>query len=320
MYKATKGGTMKAARISATGGTDAIEIVNIDTPVTGEGQVLVEVYASSINPIETKIREGQYPVEHLPITLGGDVAGVVSAVGPGVSTLEVGDKVFGQATVLNGGSGAYAELASAPVRTVAKMPGNASFIEAASLPLVGASALQALTQHIGLQQGQKIFIHGGAGGIGSIAIQVARHLGAYVATTATGDGIEFVRGLGADEVINYKTQDFQELLHNYDAVFDLVGGDDFLKALHVLKRGGVGVSMAGHVDDATMQDLGVTAISQFTQVTTEMLTQLARLVEEGVVTPQVDTVYPFEKIQEAFAARESGQVKGKVVLVVKNDG
>lgn len=310
---------MKAARINTTGGTDVIELVDIEKPIASEGQVLIEVHASSINPIETKIREGQYPVEHLPITLGGDVAGVVVAVGLGVSTLVGGDKVYGQATVLNGGSGAYAEFASASIGTIAKMPGNASFTEAAALPLVGVSALQALTQHIGLQQGQKIFIHGGAGGIGSIAIQIARHLGAYIATTATGDGIEFVRGLGADEVIDYKTQNFQEILHNYDAVFDLVGGDDFFNALHVLKRGGIGVSMAGHVDETTMQSLGVTAISQFTQVTTEMLTQLARLVEEGVVTPQVDTVYPFEQIQEAFAARESGRVKGKVVLAVKND-
>jgi len=241
----------------------------------------------------------------------------VAAVGLNVTTVAVGDEVFGQAGILNGGSGAFAEFAATPVGTIAKMPSNATFTEAAALPLVGVSALQALTQHIGLQQGQKIFIHGGAGGIGSIAIQVSRHLGAYVATTATGEGIEFVQGLGADEVIDYKTQDFQEILHDFDAVFDLVGGDDFFKALHVLKRGGIGVSMAGHVDDATAQNLGVTAISQLTQVTTEMLTQLARLVEEGVVTPQVDTVYPFAQVKEAFAARESGQVKGKVVLAVK---
>ncbi|MDX2776069.1 NADP-dependent oxidoreductase [Streptomyces caniscabiei] len=308
---------MKAAQIKATGGIDVIQLVDTETPQPDAGHVLVEVYASSINPIETKVREGVFPVDHLPITLGGDVAGIVAAVGPGVSTLAVGDKVYGQASVLNGGSGAYAEFASASVNAVAKMPGNTPFTEAAALPLVGVSALQALITHINLQEGQKLFIHGGAGGIGSIAIQVARHMGAYVATTATGDGIDFVQGLGADEVIDYKTQDFQEILHDFDAVFDLVGGDDFFKALHVLRRGGIGVSMAGHVDDATMQNLGVTAISQFTQVTTEMLTQLARLVEEGVVTPQVDTVYPFAQIQEAFAARESGHVKGKVVLVVK---
>ena len=308
---------MKAARISETGGTDVIEIADIETPVASDGRVLVEVYASSINPIEVKIREGQYPVEHLPITLGGDIAGIVVVVGPGVEAVAVGDKVFGQASVLNGGSGAYAEFATAPVGHIAPMPADASFIEAASLPLVGVSALQALTVHIGVTAGQRLFIHGGAGGIGSMAIQIAKYLGAYVAVTATGDGVDFVKGLGADEVIDYKTQDFQALLNDYDAVFDTVGGDDFFKALHVLKRGGIGVSMAGHVDEMTMQNLGVTAISQFTQVTTEMLTQLARLVEEGVVTPQVDTVFPLADVQEAFDSRESGQAKGKVVLAVK---
>lgn len=308
---------MKAARITTTGGADVIELTDIEVPTPEENQVLVEVYASSINPIETKIREGDYPVERLPITLGGDVAGVVTAVGTGADMVAVGDKVFGQATVLGGGSGAYAEFAAAPVGQLAKMPEGASFAEAASLPLVGVSALQALTVHIGLAAGQKLFIHGGAGGIGSMAIQIAKHLGAYVAVTATGDGIDFVKGLGADEVIDYKTDDFQEVLSNYDAVFDTVGGDDFLKTLHVLKKGGIGVSMAGQVDEATAQTLGVKAISQYTQVTTDMLVELARLVEEGIVTPQIDTVFSMDDIQKAFEARESGRIKGKVVLAIK---
>lgn len=308
---------MKAAQINTTGGVDVIELTDIEMPAPSEGQVLVEVYASSINPIETKIREGQYPIEHLPITLGGDVAGAVARLGAGVEMLAVGDKVFGQATVLGGGSGAYAEFAAAPASQLAKMPAGTTFAEAASLPLVGVSALQALTVHIGLTQGQNLFIHGGAGGIGSMAIQIAKHLGAYVAVTATGDGVDFVKGLGADEVVDYKTQDFQEVLSGYDAVFDTVGGDDFLKTLHVLKQGGIGVSMAGQVDEATAQNLGVTAVSQYTQVTTDMLTQLAQLVEVGIVTPQIDTVFPLADVQKAFEARESGRIKGKVVLAIK---
>jgi alcohol dehydrogenase len=182
--------------------------------------------------------------------------------------------------------------------------------------LVGASALQALNEHIKLQAGQKIFIHGGAGGIGTVAIQVAKHIGAYVATTATGSGVDTVAALGADEVIDYKAEDFESKLHEYDAVFDTVGGDDFAKSLRILKKGGVAVTMAAQVDEAQATELGVTAIGQMTSTTTEVLGKLRELVESGVVTAHIDKTFPLNEIVEAFIAKETGSVNGKVVITV----
>lgn len=311
---------MKAAQINEYGDASVIQINDIEKPSISEGQVLVEVHGASLNPFDTKIRAGYMkdaiPLQ-LPTTLGGDIAGVVAEVGEGVTNVTPGDKVYGQANVVAGNSGAFAEYAATKAGEVAQAPKNLDFLQAASLPLVGVSSLQALTTHINLQAEQKIFIHGGAGGIGTIAIQIAKNIGAYVATTATGDGIDIVKQLGADEIIDYKAQDFTEVLHGYDAVFDTVGGDDFNKSLAVLKSGGIAVSMAGQADDTTANELGVTAITQSTHVTTEALDALRQLVESDVVTPQVDKVFPLEQIKEAFTARESGTVKGKVVLEIR---
>jgi NADPH:quinone reductase-like Zn-dependent oxidoreductase len=173
-------------------------------------------------------------------------------------------------------------------------------------------------EHLALQAGQKIFIHGGAGGIGSIAIQIAQHVGAHVATTATGEGIDFVKQLGADEVIDYKSQDFAEKLTDYDAVFELAGGKEFDKTLTILKPGGAAVSMIAQADEAKAKELGVKAMTQSTKVTTERLDKLTQLVEEGVIKPEVEKVFPLDQVQAAFEARESGGVKGKVVLHIQN--
>ncbi len=311
---------MKAAQISEYGAPAVVNVVEIDTPSVGAGQVLVEVHASSINPFDTKIREGAMkdaiPLE-LPVTLGGDIAGVVEAIGAGVSNVQVGDKVYGQANVVGGNSGAFAEYALTKAEQVAVMPTTIDFTQAASLSLVGASSVQALVQHIGLAAGQKLFIHGGGGGIGSIAVQVAKHIGAYVATTATGEGIEFVKSLGADEAIDYKTQDFAALLSDYDAVFDAVGGDDFAKSFGILKQGGIAVTMAAQPDEALAKEHGITAIGQMTHVTTDVLNELTKLVEAGAVTAQVSKVFPLEQIVDAFIAKESGDITGKVVIQVR---
>ena len=306
---------MKAAQINEYGHADKIVVTEVEAPVLADGKILVEVRASSINPVDTIVREGVMKVAQLPVTLGGDIAGIVTE-NHDSTQLSVGDKVYGQASALAGNSGAFAELAATSPAQLAKMPTNISFEQAASLPLVGVSALQALTEHIGLQSGQKLFIHGGAGGIGSIAIQIAKHIGAYVATTATGEGIDFVKRLGVDEVVDYKIQQFDTILAGYDAVFDTVGGDDFEKALHILRAGGTAVSMVAGADEQA-KALGVTAVRQLTQVTAERLTKLAELVEAGVVTPQVDEVFPLDRIREAFEARESGTVHGKVVISIK---
>lgn len=311
---------MKAAQISQYGDASVVKINEADKPTAGENQVLIEVHASSINPFDAKLRAGYMkdgiPLE-FPFTLGGDVSGDIVEVGAGVDNFAVGDKVYGQAAGVAGNSGAFAGFALTVATHVGKQPANVDYKQAASLPLVGVSALQALKENLNLQSGQKIFIHGGAGGIGTVAIQIAKNIGAYVATTATGENIDAVKQLGADEVVDYKSQNFVEALRDYDAVFDTVGGEDFEKSLIVLKRGGIAVSMAGQADEGKANELGVDAITQATKVNTERLDELKQLVEAGVVRPQVDKVFPLDQIQDAFYALESGSVKGKVVIEVK---
>lgn len=312
---------MKAARINEYGNAGVVQITEIDKPTVSEGQVLVEVRASSINPFDKTIREGYMkdaiPLE-LPVTLGGDIAGEVVEVGDGVDNFAVGDKVYGQANVVAGNSGAFAEFAAAKAGGLAVMPANLSYLEAASLPLVGVSALQALTEHINLQPGQKLFVHGGGGGIGSIAIQIAKNIGAYVATTATGEQIDMVKKLGADEVLDFKSEDFSTKLSDFDAAFDTVGGDEFVKTFAILKSGGTAVSMIAQPDEAKATELGITAMMQSTHVNTDRLNKLRDLIESGVVAPQVDKVFSLDDIQDAFKAKEEGMVRGKVVLRISD--
>ncbi len=311
---------MKAAQISDYGDASVLQINAVEVPSVSTGKVKIEVHASSINPFDTIVREGYVkdvmPLS-LPATLGGDVAGIVTEIGEGVTTVAVGDKVYGQASAVAGNSGAFAEYAVTSASQIAKSPNNLDFNETASLPLVGVSALQAIHDHIKLASGQKILIIGGAGGIGSIAIQVAKHIGAYVVASATGEGLETVKQVGADEAIDYKAQSLTEVLHNIDAIYDTAGGDAFNDALSVLREGGVAVTMAAHPDEAKATELGVTAIAQNTNVTTERLTELTKLVEAGIVKPLSDTVFPLDQIADAFKAKESGNTVGKVVVMIK---
>lgn len=311
---------MKAAQFSEYGDASKVQIVEVEKPEPKQGQVLVKVHASSLNPFDSSVREGHMkemiPLD-LPVTLGGDIAGVVESVADGVNDIAVGDKVYGQANVVAGNSGAFAEFATTSNNQVAKMPNNLDFLQAASLPLVGVSAWQALSEHIKLSSGQKIFIHGGAGGIGSIAIQIAKHIGAYVAATATGDDLEFLKKLGTDEVIDYKQDKFYEKLKDFDAVFDTTPGQEFTDSLRILKSGGVAVSMLAGADEAEAAEKGVTAITQSTQVTKEALNALSELVESGVVEPEVSQVFELDKIREAFEARETSNSRGKVVLSIQ---
>jgi len=308
---------MKAAQISEYGDASVVHVVEIEKPTRKPGQVLVAVHAASLNPYDTMVRAGyvkdMIPLE-LPATLGGDIAGVVAEVGDDVHNFAVGDKVYGEANVVAGNSGAFAEFAATQADQIAKAPNNVSFAEAASLSLVGVSALQAVTEHIKIAAGQKLFIHGGAGGIGTIAIQIAKHIGAYVAVTATGEGIQIAKDLGADEVIDYKTQDFTEVIKDYDAAFDTVGGDDFAKMFGVIKEGGVAVTMVAHTDESLAKERHITVVHQLTTATTAKLDALRELVEDGVVKPNVGKVFPLADSQAAFEARESGSVQGKIVL------
>lgn len=307
-------------QINGYGGVNVLE-VNSDAPkpTLGEEQVLVEVHAVSINPFDWKVREG-YVKDDVPLkfpsTVGGDFAGVV--VDAGESDYEVGDELYGQATVYGGGSGAFAQFAVAKLGKIGKKPKNIGFEEAASLPLVGESAIQAMETHIKLKPGQKILIHGGAGGIGSIAVQVAKALGAYVAATVSTDDIEYAKGLGADEVIDFKIEDFTKKVENLDAVFDTAGGETTNKSFGVVKAGGVVVWMSGQPDLKLAKKYEIEAIAQNSDGTTERLNRLRELVEAGKVKPQIDRIFKLDEVKEAFTRQEKGHPRGKVVLIVKD--
>jgi NADPH:quinone reductase-like Zn-dependent oxidoreductase len=307
---------MKAVQIKKYGGVDILELVDIEKPIIGPGQVLIENHASCINPIDSKIREGMIPVQ-FPFTLGADLAGVVVQVGEGVKNYQVGDKVYGQGIVLAGASGAFAEFVASPANLVAMMPQGVSFDQSAASVLTGVSAVQALIEYMNLQSGQKILIHGGAGGIGTVAIQIAKKMGAYVATTVTQDEMDYVKSLGADQTIDYNADKFEQLLSDFDAVFDTVGGDIYMKSFKVLRPGGVLVSMLEKPNEDLMKQCQVTAISQMTQVTAERLNILTKFIEDGVVKIHIDKVFSLDQVKEAFEAKENGKVKGKIVIQIK---
>ena len=312
---------MKTAQINKYGGEEVLEINSkVSKPQAEEGKIVVEVHAAGINPIDWKIRQG-YMAQMMPLqfpaTMGGDFSGVVTEVGGGVSGLSVGDEVYGQAGVLLGGSGSFAEYALAPAQNVAKKPKNISYEEAAGLPLAGVSATQALLENINLKKGQKILIHGGAGGIGSFAIQLAKYLGAYVYATASAKDTKYVKGLGADNVIDYKSQKFEDIAKDCDAVFDPIGGETYTRSFDVLKKSGVVVSMAEQPNKELMEKYGVQAVNQFTQPNRERLDKLVGLVEQGTVKVHIDKTFSLDEASEALSYMETGHPKGKVVLQVK---
>ncbi|MFZ0567831.1 MAG: NADP-dependent oxidoreductase, partial [Nitrososphaeraceae archaeon] len=278
---------MKSVQINEYGGSEIIKVNQSSSePTVSTGKVLVTIKAAGVNPADWKIREGYFqqmaPLQ-FPSTLGMDFSGVIKQVGVGVSSSDFkqGDEVYGQAGVINGGSGAFAEMALAKIENIAHKPKRISHNEAAALPLVGVAAWWALKDDIGLSEGQKILIHGGAGGIGSIAIQIAKNLGAYVATTVSTNDKQFVQDLGADIVIDYMNQTFEDLLHDYDAVFDTVGGDTYRRSFKVPRKGGIIVSMLEQPDSELMNQYGIRAVFRFAQANRERLTRLAQWIDEN---------------------------------------
>src|ERR687894_3204615 len=300
---------MKSAQIKTYGDSKVVEI-NRTAPSLNdpsEGKVLVNVKAAGVNPSDWKLREGFFkqmvPLQ-FPATLGMDFSGVIEKVGEGVaSDLKQGDEVYGQAGVLAGGSGAFAEMALAKSDKIAHKPKILTHEQAAGLPLVGVSAWQALVETMALDKGKKILIHGGAGGIGSISIQLAKHLGAYVATTVSTNDIQFVKEeLGADEAIDYKTQKFEDVLsHDFDAVFDTVGGETYTRSFKILKSGGGGssggiiVSMLEQPVQELMDQYGVKAVFVFSQGNRERLTKLAEWVDQNNIRVNVERIFPLDE-------------------------
>jgi len=310
---------MKAIQINAYGGSDVLQLTSLDKPTPKDNQVLVQIKAAGINPFDVKLVAG-YMKSFVPLTLptivAGDFAGVVTEVGKDISEFTVGDEVYGQAGVYAGGSGVFAEYAVTTADKIAKKPTNTSFEAAAGLPLVGSSAVQALEEHIKLQKGQKILIHGGAGGIGHVSIQLAKALGAYVATTVSTQSMDFVKQFNPDEIIDYKTQQFEELLKDFDAVYDTAGGETTNKSFKVLKKGGVLVTMLGEFDQKLADQYGVTAIAQMTKTNADHLTRVAHHVENGDMTVRIAGTFPLEEAKEAFDLQNTNP-QGKVIVKVQ---
>ena len=293
---------------------------DVDLPEPKEGQMLVEVRAASINPFDWKLRAGylhqMMPVV-FPVTAAGDFSGVVGGIGKGVDDSWIGKDVFGTAHVVFGGSGSLAEYVVANAANVASKPTGVDYREAASLVLTGVSAVQALEETIALTKGQKILIAGGAGGVGSLAIQYAKHLGATVATTVRRSNFDFAKQLGADIVIDYEHQKVEHVIRDYDAVLDLVGGEAYITYLKVLKPGGIIDSLAAISDGGLASQYGVRSAFQVAQVTTKSLQHLASLVDSGVIKPKIDKEFTLEETREAFSHLEGKHPKGKVIVSMK---
>jgi NADPH:quinone reductase-like Zn-dependent oxidoreductase len=252
-----------------------------------------------------------------PATLGTDFSGVIKELGENASTgFNIGDEVYGQGSPLSGGSGTFAEFVLTNINGIAHKPKTLNHIEASGLPLVGVSAWQALVENIGLSKNKKILIHGGAGGIGSIAIRLAKHLGAYVATTVKSDDKEYVQQLGADEILDYTTQSFKDILQDYDAVLDTVGGETYRKSFNVLKNNGTIVSMLEQPDSNLMKQFGVKAIFQFTETTTDRLTKLAQWVDQNNIKVNVEKTFPLSETAKALDYQRDVNPRGKIVVIV----
>ncbi|WP_078380696.1 NADP-dependent oxidoreductase [Sutcliffiella halmapala] len=319
-----------------------MNLVEMPTPEIGEYEVLAEIHAASINPVDFKIRDGKVKMlvkYKMPLILGNDFSGVVAKVGAKVTRFKVGDEIYARPRKSN--IGTFAEYIAIHENDIALKPKNLSFEEAASIPLVGLTVYQALHDIMQLQKGQKILIHAGAGGVGTFAIQLAKLMGATVATTASEAGTNLVKSLGADEIINYKTERFEDILKNYDAVLDTLGGKILENSFDVVKDGGKIVSISGIPNARFAKEYGsgylktvlfsiastkLTALEKkhnvqytflFMKPSGEQLRIIADYIEAGKIKPVIDRVYPFNEAQKAMEYAESGRAKGKIILKIK---
>lgn len=329
---------MKALLLKRYGG-GGLELADMPMPAPKPDEILVKIHAAGLNPVDNAIVKGDFkPVLKfaLPAVMGSDLAGEVVGVGQRVTRFKVGDAVFGSTFDL--GIGTFAEYAAVPEHAAALKPSSLSFVEAASLPMVGLTSWQALTERIQIRPGQKVFVPAGAGGIGTFAIQLAHHLGAHVGTTTSTANVEFVRALGADEVIDYKKQDFKDVLRGYDAVLGTLKGEELEKATQIVKAGGKVVSLVGPPDAAFAKSRGMNFVLQmvlgllsrkmrrlagrrsasycfmFVRADGSQLAQIGALVESSRIRPVIDRVFPFNQVREGLAYLEQGRAKGKVVV------
>ncbi len=332
---------MKAFVLERYGKKRALTSADVPNPVLRDDEVLVKVHAASVNLLDAKLRDGEFKLilpYRMPLILGHDVAGVVVSVGSRATQYKPGDEVYARPDDFR--IGTFAEFVPVKETSLALKPKNLSMEEAASIPLVGLTAWQALVEKAKLGKGQKVFIQAGSGGVGTFAIQLAKHLGATVATTTSTTNVDLVKRLGADVVVDYKTQDFEDVLRDYDVVLNSQDGKTLEKSLRVLKRGGTLVSISGPPDPAfgeqiaapafvklvmrllssavrrKAQRLGIDYSFLFMKASGSQLREITRLVEAGAIRPVIDKVFPFEATNDAMAYVESGRAKGKVVITV----
>ena len=329
---------MKAYQVNRYGKNEILQVAEVAKPIINDNEVLVEIYAASVNQIDAKIKSGEFKMVmpfKPPFTIGHDVAGVITQVGAKVSQFKIGDEVY--ASIM----GTFAEFIAIKEHELALKPKNISMEEAASIPLVGLTSWQVLVEKGHLKNGQKVFIQAGSGGVGTTAIQLAKHLGAYVATTTSAANSDLVKNLGADLIIDYKTQDFETILKDYDLVLNSQDTKTLEKAITILKPNGKAISISGPPDvdyanqaglnwllknvmrllsfkiKKSAKRLGVHYSFLFMQPNGKQLAEITALIEAGIIRPVVDKVFPFQQTNEAMAYVEKGRTKGKVVVKVK---
>ncbi|MFC4764632.1 NADP-dependent oxidoreductase [Dyella koreensis] len=333
---------MKAFITDRYGKKELMRLGELPLPELRDDDVLIEVHATGMNLLDSKIKSGEFKLilpYRMPLVLGHDVAGVVTRVGSRVQQFKVGDEVYSRPP--DHRIGTFAQFIAVNENDVAPRPKNITMEEAASVPLVGLTVWQALVERAHLKKGQKVFIQAGSGGVGSFAIQLAKHIGATVATTTSSANIDLVRGLGADVVIDYKKDDFEKVLQNYDVVLHSQDAAALDKSLRVLKHGGTLISISGPPDPAFAKGIGapwyVGLIARllssgvrkkatrrdlkysflFMRANGYQLREITQLIEAGAIRPVIDRVFPFESTNEALAYVEAGRAKGKVVVKIK---
>ncbi len=333
---------MKAFILESYGANRALQLAEVPEPQLRDDEVLVQVHAAGVNQLDSKIKDGQFKLilpYRLPLILGHDVAGVVVKAGPRVRQFKPGDEVYARTDDFR--IGTFAEFVPVKESSLAPKPKGLTMEEAASLPLVGLTAWQALVETAKLSKVQKVFIQAGSGGVGTCAVQLARHLGATVATTTSAANFELVRSLGADVVIDYRTQDFEDVLHDYDVVLNSQDGKTLGKSLRVLKGGAKLISISGPPDPAFGRNIAAPAFVRlvmrllssgirrrargrgidysflFMRANGGQLRDITRLIEAGAIRPVVDKVFAFESTNEALAYSEAGHAKGKVVIKIR---
>jgi len=306
---------MKAVYIEQFGGPEVVKYGDLPDPSAAAGQIVVDAFAASVNGADWKVRAGHYGQPKFPLVLGRDFSGVVSAVGEGVADLRIGDEVFG---VLEAGrEGAYAEKIAIGASIVAKKPGGLSHVDAAALALTGLTALCSVEDSLKLKSGETILIQGGAGGVASFAIQLAKHLGARVITTASAANLSYLRDIGADQVIDYNATDFTKIVSNCDAVFDTVGGDVATRSFGVLKPGGRAAFIASGAKAPTPDRSDVTALRPAVGRDRPHLERIAALYQAGVIRSPEVTLYKLSEAVEALRVSEARHFRGKLVFKVR---